>query len=360
MLIADDDRNVRNILKMICEYLGCLTLEASNGKEAVEQARTGQPDLILMDGVMPSMDGFDATQAIKGDGATEHIPVIIVTGLQSRDDRIKGISLGANDFLTKPFDREEIALRIKNNLKIKEYHDFLQSHNKILEQRVAERTKELRAALDKLTNANKDAILRLTIVSEERDEDTANHIRRIGHYAREIATAVGMPSTYSQTVFYASLMHDIGKVSIPDSILLKPGKLSAEEWEIMKGHTVRGARILRGAASEYLKMGEEIALTHHENWDGSGYPAGLSAKNIPLSGRITRIVDVYDALRSKRPYKPAMDHETALEIIKSGDSRVQGSHFCPDCRAAFLDAADRIAEIYREYTGTPEELTALD
>jgi putative two-component system response regulator len=367
VLIADDDANVRSILKMICESLDCRTLEAADGEEVVGLARGEQPDLILMDGVMPGVDGFQATQQLKSDKETEQIPVIIVTGLQSRDDRIRGISLGANDFLTKPFDREEITLRIRNNLKIKEYNDLLQGWNKTLERQVASRTRDLKETLDQLSQANEqirraqlDTILRLTISSEFRDDDTGAHIRRIGHYAQEIAGALGMGATYGQTIFHASIMHDIGKVSIPDSILLKEGRLTEEEWEIMKNHTVAGALILRGAPSEYLRMGEEIAMSHHERWDGTGYPEGLAREGIPLSGRITNIVDVYDALRSRRPYKPAFDHGKAIEIIREGDERINPHHFCPEVYQAFLGSAEKLREIYEEYTDTPEELSALE
>jgi putative two-component system response regulator len=367
ILIADDDVNVRNILKMICESLECLAVEAADGQEAVEVARREQPDLILMDGVMPNVDGFQATQQLKTDASTEHIPVIIVTGLQSRDDRIRGISLGANDFLTKPFDREEIALRIRNNLKIKEYNDLLQGYTKTLERQVSIRTRDLKETLDQLTEASDqirtaylDTIYRLTIVSEFKDEDTGAHIRRIGYYAQEIATALGMGSSYARTISHASIMHDIGKVSIPDSILLKEGRLTREEWEIMKRHTVTGALILRGASSDYLSMGEEIAMSHHERWDGSGYPEGLAGELIPISGRITNIVDVYDALRSRRPYKPAFDHEKAVAIIREGDDRINPRHFCPEVYAAFLGSVEKLREIYEQYTDTPEELSALE
>ena len=367
ILVVDDDDNVRNVLKLICESLDCATIEASNGQLGVAAAREHQPDLILMDGVMPGMDGFEATTALKLDSTTEHIPVIIVTGLQSRDDRIRGISLGASDFLTKPFDREEIALRIRNNLKIKEYHDFLQSHNKILERRVGERTKDLKETLDQLTVASEelqsayvDTIRRLITVSEFKDEDTGAHIQRIGLYARELAVSLGMGSTYCQTIYHAAIMHDIGKVSIPDSILLKKASLSAEQWEVMKAHTTVGARILQGADSDYLKMGHEIALTHHERWGGTGYPRGLAGEDIPVSGRITNIVDVYDALRSRRPYKPAMDHAAALEIIRKGDARVQPEHFAPQILDAFLGFAQRCEEIFKEFEDVPTELQPLD
>jgi putative two-component system response regulator len=284
-----------------------------------------------------------------------HIPVIILTGLKSREDRIRGIAAGANDFLTKPIDQEELMMRIRNHLKIKEFHDFLKNHNEILEGRVEKRTRELhdallslQAGIDKLKSSYIDTIRRLAVAAEYKDADTGSHIKRLGSLAGELAAALGMDETFVDTIFHATSMHDIGKVGIPDSIILKDGPLSPEEWEILKAHTVTGARILHGSESHYLQMAERISLTHHERWDGSGYPNGLEGAEIPMEGRIVNICDQYDALRSRRPYKPALGHDASLAIIRNGDGRTEPRHFDPRVHESFLGISERMRELYEE------------
>lgn len=352
LIVDDETRNVK-LLENLCENLGYETVSAQNGVEAIEQASKYLPDLILMDVMMPEMNGFEATEKIKAIPLTEHIPIIIVTALDSRQDRLTGIGKGANDFLSKPIDSAELGLRLKNHLKLKEYQDFLKQHNQILEQQVSERTKELREAFAQLDMAHHlvksayiDTIYRLTLASEYKDEDTGDHIKRVSYYTKELADGLGMDAEYLDCIYYAAPMHDIGKVGIPDSIILKPARLTPEEWAVMKTHTLIGAKILEASDSSYLKMAEEIALNHHERWDGGGYPNGLQGSNIPLSGRIMNLADQYDALRSKRPYKPALEHEAVVDIITKGDGRTLPGHFDPQLLSAFEKTHERFNEIY--------------
>ena len=313
LIVDDHERNIK-ILAAICRDQGHEVLEARNGRQALEVVRAESPDIILMDVMMPEMDGFAATESLKADYATAHIPVIMVTALDSREDRLRGIRAGADDFLTKPVDTEELVLRLKNNLRNKEFHDFLENHTAILEQQVEERTVQLR-------HGYIDTIHRLVLASEYKDEDTGSHIRRVSHYTRELAVGLGMDADFTDIIYYAAPMHDIGKVAIPDRILLKDGPLDAEEWKIMKSHTTIGAQILKGSGSPFLIMAMDIASCHHERWDGKGYPGGLAGEAIPLTARIMNICDQYDALRSRRPYKQPFEHQRAMEIICQGDGR---------------------------------------
>ncbi len=354
VLIVDDERGIRALMSTLCAEAGYRTAEAADGAEAIERVDAEEPDLILMDAMMPVIDGFAATGRLKSGESTNHIPIIMLTGqLKHREDKIRGIRAGADDFLTKPADTEELLLKARNYLKIKSYHDFLADHSSELEREVDRRTKDLRKALDDLKTANetisssyKDTIDRLTSVSEYRDEDTGYHIKRISRYSVVIAEALGKNGQFLDTIYYAAAMHDIGKVSVPDRILLKPGKLDEEEWEIMKNHTLAGARMLYGSDSPYLEMGNVIAESHHERWDGSGYPNGLKGDAIPVEGRIVNIVDQYDALRSRRPYKPAFSHDEVMKIITEGDGRTNRSHFDPEILSVLTRNHKKLEEIY--------------
>ncbi|MDH4099457.1 MAG: response regulator [Nitrospirota bacterium] len=348
LLVDDEEKNIR-LLEEVCKHCGYATISAGNGKEAIDLAWERQPDLILLDAMMPEMDGFEATEKLKSYNKTKMIPVIMITALAQKEHLIKGITAGVNDFLSKPIDIQELMLRMKNNLEIKEYHDFLKAHNTILDAEVKKKTEALNDAYQQIRESYLDSIRRLTQASEYRDTDTGAHISRISYYAREIAIAVGADSDFVDHIFYASPMHDVGKVGIPDSVLLKHGPLNEEEWVLMRTHTTIGATILSGSQSPIVRMAEEIALAHHERWNGKGYPKGLKGEAIPLSGRIVNIVDQYDALRSQRPYKPTKSHAETMDIISKGDGRTSPEDFDPKVLSAFLTAAKKIEDIWESF-----------
>jgi putative two-component system response regulator len=312
-------------------------------KEALALAAEKEFDLILMDALMPDMDGFETVTKLKAHPATQPVPVIMITALEDRDSKLRALEAGAEEFLSKPIDLSDITVRVRNLLRLKDYSDFLKELNRILEEKVADRTFQLE-------DSYRETLLALVRAAEFEDQETGSHVRRIGDYCRSLAQALALPSDFADAIYVSSPMHDIGKIGIPDHILLTPGELTSEECAVMKTHSALGARILDFGRSPYSRMGAEIALNHHERWDGSGYPAGRKGEEIPVSARITQICDVDDALRSMRPYKPAIDHLHAVKAISQGDGRTRPSHFEPKVLACFLRQANQFEEMYARCT----------
>jgi putative two-component system response regulator len=321
---------------------------AMDGKRALEMIDHAPPDLILLDIMMPGLNGYEVCRRLKSEQKYQDIPVIFLTALNEKEDEARGLRLGAVDFITKPFNRELVKARVHNHLVLKLHQDHL-------EKLVREKTIQVRTALKKFTDASLDTIFRLSKAAEYKDEDTSSHIKRVSNFAAAVGRKLGLPGDFVENLRYAAPMHDIGKIGIPDKILLKPGKLNPEEWKIMKQHTIFGGKILEGADNGFLKMGEIIALSHHEKWDGSGYPKALKNDKIPLAGRIVAVVDVFDALTSKRPYKEAFSLKKSFDIIKEG----RGNHFDPEIVDAFIEISGEIISIREKYQDEESKFVQL-
>jgi putative two-component system response regulator len=338
ILAVDDEPMNRELIATVLGKEGYEVLHAEDGEDALRVLGSKAVDVILMDVMMPVMDGFEAVRRIKADEALKNIPIIMLTALSDKNSLKESLKLGANEFLSKPFEIDELKIRIKNMVIVKQYQDGL-------EDMVAVRTKELEKALADLKNSERDVIATLVKASEFKDTDTAEHIERMSLYSHFIAKKLGLSEAEQELILSAAPMHDVGKIGIPDSILLKPAKLTNEEFETMKSHSAIGFEILSVRDNDILKAGREIAISHHEKWDGSGYPKGLSGEQIPLFGRIIAVADVFDALGTKRPYKEPFSNDECFRIIAEG----RGTHFDPTIVDIFLAHKDEILQIKADF-----------
>ena len=339
VLIVDDQPLTREVMTLVVKAQGYKTLVATSGPEALAIAAKQPLDLVILDVVMPGMDGFEVMRKLRAEERTHALPVVIVSALEDKESRIKGLAAGADDFLTRPVDRLELKVRLQNLLRMKRYQDQLAGQNAVLERKVELRTEELE-------RSNRETIHTLIRAAAHRDDESGAHVKRMGLYATLLSQRMGLDARFSATIGFSSQLHDIGKIGIPDRILEKPEALGEDEWAVMKTHTEIGGRMLALNSSPYLAMAADIARAHHEHWDGSGYPLGLKGEAIPLSARITKLCDMYDTLRCLRPYKPAMDHAAAASSILIGDNKSMPVHFEPALLEAFRSGISDFRDIF--------------
>ncbi|MBU1224227.1 MAG: response regulator [Gammaproteobacteria bacterium] len=343
LIVDDEPANLRLLDKMLHGqgYQNLVMVE--DPREVLDRYREMRPALILLDINMPHLDGYQVMEQLKALNDPLLPPIVILTAQHGKDYLLRALAAGARDFIGKPFDRNELLMRVRNLLDAHLAHRMVHNQKTVLEDMVRARTEELR-------RTRLQVVQRLGMAAEYRDEETGNHILRMSHTCALLARAIGWSEAGCDLILNASPMHDIGKIGIPDAIMLKPGKFEPHEWEIMKTHAAIGGKLLEGDDSALMRMAREIAFTHHEKWDGSGYPNGLAGEAIPQAGRIAALADVFDALTSVRPYKQAWTVEAAVECITENS----GKHFDPGLVEVFLRELPGIEEI-RERFAEPGE-----
>jgi putative two-component system response regulator len=351
VLVIDDDEGIRRITQLLVEGLGHDVEAAADGLEGLAKLHLGV-DLVLLDVVMPGIDGFDVCRRIRQDPLGKDLPVIMVTTLETREHRLHAVEAGANDFIAKPVDETELRVRTTSLLKMKAAQDEVKRYQTHLEQMCEDRTVSLRKALEHMAEAQRmayqaqlETVERLAILAEYKDKVTGRHIQRMSEYSAVIARGLNLPPSEVELILHASRMHDVGKIAVPEAILRKPAELDTNEWKVMRQHSMIGSRILENSSSQILQAGRVIALNHHERWDGRGYPSGLAGSDIPLWGRICAVADVFDAVTSERPYKPAFPNDEALRILRDG----KGKHFDPRVIDVFFECLEDILAIQAKY-----------
>ena len=344
LAVDDEPFNLDLIEAAFLEYDNIKITNAVNGKEALEKLNQFEFDVVLLDISMPVMNGLEVLEKIKQNPNLEQLPILMVTANSEKES--ESLSLGASDFIAKPYDIEVLCARTINYAKLNLYHKQIKNHSKMLENQVTQRTQELQDALVLSKETEYEISIRLGRASEFRDLETGGHIKRMSLYSQLLAKLYGLSDDECELILYAAPLHDVGKVGIPDKILLKPGRFEPEEFEVMKQHSTIGAKILEGGEKfPIIKAGHTIALQHHEKWNGSGYPDGLKEEEIHIYARIITVADVFDALSSKRCYKDPMPLEKVLSIMKQD----AGSHFDPNLIKLFLDNLDEFLEIKQKH-----------
>ena len=363
IIVVDDEPEVLEILKLMLFHSGNEVISFTNGAAALDAAEREPPDIILLDITMPEMNGFQVCERIKQNSKLKDIPVIFLSGLNAADNKLNGFRAGGVDYITKPYNFDEVQARVGTHIKLGRAEALLRQQKEHLERTVLERTAELQKDIEerklvevKLAQqimATEEAfsytVHALGRAAEANDEDTGNHILRVGEFCAIIALQLGLDDDFVRAISLQAILHDVGKLHTHPDIFKKNGKLTDDEFTKMKNHTFAGTMIIGN--NEKLSLGCSIALTHHEKWDGSGYPCGLAGKQIPIEGRITAIADIYDALRSPRTYKEAFDHDKAFSIITEGDGRTVPAHFDPEVLDAFKKTSAQFAKAYERLKG---------
>ncbi len=339
LIVDDEPANVKLLHKML-QRKGYQNVQYTTDPREVEDlCRKTEFDAFLLDIRMPYIDGYGIMKMLNKHCVNDYLPVLVLTAQTDRETRLKALEMGAKDFLTKPFDQLEALTRLHNLLEVRLMHKRVRNQNRILEEEVRRRTQEL-------YETRHEVIKRLGLAAEYRDNETGNHIIRMSRYSQLLALEYGLSEEQAETILNAAPMHDIGKIGIPDRVLLKPGKLDAEEWKIMQSHVHIGAEILSGHQSDLMEAARIIALHHHEKWDGSGYPGGLKGDNISIEGRICALADVFDALLSARPYKKPWTVDQALDLI----DEQAGRHFDPQLAPLMRKILPEILKIKEQFS----------
>lgn len=339
ILVIDDSPVAVKLLTTILSYEGYTIKAANDSDEAFELLNKYRPDLILLDIMMPKLDGYKVAEKIKQVDELKNIPIIMITALDNQESKIKGLQAGAEEFITKPFDRTELLIRVANLIKIKQYTDIIAEYNISLKKEVKKKTEELDFSYVEI-------VIALARIIDGIYESSGRQTARISRYSTLITKSLGTSEEFLKTIIYASTIYDIGKIRIPDEILYKKENLTDAEYNIIKKHTIFGKEILDSATSPYLNMAANISLFHHENWDTSGYPISIGGDSIPLEARIIKICDQYDALRCKRPHRNAFTHEQAVKIITQGDKKTIPEHFDPSVLEIFIKNSGKFATIF--------------
>jgi putative two-component system response regulator len=337
-IIDDSDINLTLLKALVNKLGGCEPLLFQESPKGLAWCIDNLPDLVIVDYMMPELDGLQFIARFRAASGCEEIPVLMITANDDKDVRYEALQIGATDFLTKPVDRLEFSARVRNML-------ALSTSRRHLADRAAWLAEEVKKATEAIHSREQELLFRMSRAAEFRDPETGAHIQRMAHYSHLIAGSLGLSAEDQALILQAAPMHDVGKIGIPDNILLKPGKLTEEEFEVMKGHSRLGFELLSGSESIVFQAAASIAISHHEKYDGSGYPYGVAGDAIPLFGRIVAVADVFDALTSVRPYKAAWDFDRAIGFLREG----AGTHFDAGCVDAFLKRMDDILAIQARF-----------
>ncbi len=353
VLVVDDTELNLRMISQVLRKEGYQIRAVTSGREALAAIQETLPEVILLDITMPDIDGYEVCQQLKTDSYTADIPIIFISALDAIIDKVKAFKVGGADYIPKPIQVQELVARVRNQIDLRRLQQQLKAQNDVLEDKNSQLVSEIhkrqaveaeirklnanleakvRARTQDLERAQVEILERLSLAGERRDDDTGKHTLRVGYMSSLITETLGQSEQAAELIRLAARLHDIGKIGIPDQVLLKPGKLTDEEYSLMKKHTTIGAEMLSGSTSPLIRLAEEVALTHHERWDGEGYPQGLAGRDIPLSGRIVAVADVFDALTHERPYKDAWNLERVIKELHA----MRGSQFDPKVVNAFL------------------------